>query len=120
MTPGKRIAIPGLLALALTGCTTPEGEVEVRVWGEAFIEDGIPAAAMSDGWAVDFDRFEVELRDVTIAGTPIEVVGPFDLRQTSAGVGQLVGRASVPAGEHGDGEFTIVRVTSKAARARPT
>jgi hypothetical protein len=96
--------------LGPAGCVG-EGEVEVRVWGEAFIEQGIPADAVADGWAIGFDRFEVELRDVAIAGMTLADPGPLDLSQASAGVGQRVGRASVPEGDHADAEFTLARVS---------
>lgn len=109
-------AISGLFTLA--GCTAGEGEIEVRVWGEAFIEDGIPAEAMTDGWAIGFDRFEVELGDVAIAGTDIEAAAPFDLAEASGGIGQSVGRTSAPEGDHADGEFTIVRVTLEGSASK--
>lgn len=98
-----------LLSLA---CADPgAGEVEVRAWGEEFIEEGIPAAAMSDGWAIEFTRFEVSLRDVSLAGVELDdPAAPIDLAQPSDGEGQLVGRATVPAGDHSDASFTIARV----------
>jgi hypothetical protein len=100
-----------LVALSAGACAAGEGEVEVRMWGEAFIEDGIPATAMDDAWTIEFSRFEVELRDVSIAGASLDDPDPIDLTQASDGVGQLVGRASVAAGEHDDAAFTIVRTT---------
>jgi len=96
--------------LLLCACAASEGEVEVRVWGEAFIEEGIPAAEMSDGWAIQFQRFEVELRDVSIAGVTVEDPGPLDISEPSDGRGQLVGRAHVEAGDHDDAAFTIASV----------
>lgn len=97
-------------ACIAASCAAGEGEVEVRTWGEAFIEDGIPADELADGWAIEFGRFEVELRDVSIAGASVEDPDPIDLAQASEGRGQLIGRAAVPAGDHEDAAFTIVRV----------
>jgi hypothetical protein len=109
--PRRRLQVSVLLVALVSGaCAAGEGEVEVRVWGEAFIEEGIPAAAVTDGWAIDLPRFEVELRDVSVAGASFDAPDPFDLAQTSDGVGQLVGRASVAAGEYDDAAFTIARV----------
>jgi hypothetical protein len=107
-----------LVLLPLTGCAAGEGEVEVRVWGEAFIEEGIPAEEVTDGWAITFDRFEVELRDVSVAGASIEDPGPIDISEASEGVGRLVGRASAPEGDHADAEFTIARVSLEGSASK--
>jgi hypothetical protein len=97
------------VALLCCACAAGEGEVEVRIWGEAFIEDGIPASAVEDAWAIEFRRFEVELRDVSIASASLDDPEPIELTQASDGVGQLVGRAAVAADEYDDAAFTIVR-----------
>jgi hypothetical protein len=106
---GAHVGI-GLGALLCCACAAGEGEVEVRVWGEAFIEEGIPADAVDDGWAINFSRFEVELRDVSIAGVTLDDPEALDLTDPSEGRGQLVGRAHVAAGEYDDAAFTLVRV----------
>jgi hypothetical protein len=101
------------VALLSCACAAGEGEVEVRVWGEAFIEEGIPADEFADGWAIDFSRVEVELRDVSVAGATLDDPEPLDIAQRSDGRGQLVGRARVAAGvyDHPDHpSFTHVRV----------
>jgi hypothetical protein len=97
-------------AVLCCACAAGEGEVEVRVWGESFIEDGIPAAELADGWAIDFERFEVELRDVSVAGVSFMDPEPIDLTAPSEGRGQRIARGPAPAGEHEDAEFTLVRV----------
>ncbi|MEM1348636.1 MAG: hypothetical protein AAGI01_08785, partial [Myxococcota bacterium] len=56
-----------LASIALAGCSENSGEVAVTVYGEEFIEQGIPAEEMADGWAVTFDRFVVDVEDVKIA-----------------------------------------------------
>lgn len=38
-----------------------------RVWGEDFIEQGIPAAEFVDGYAANFTKFLVVISDVTVA-----------------------------------------------------
>jgi hypothetical protein len=106
----KLIKLVPVCALLLSACAAGEGEVEVRVWGEAFIEEGIPAAEVTDGWAIQFQRFEVELREVSIAGVSVEDPGLLDISEPSEGRGQLVGRARVEAGEHDDAAFTIAAV----------
>jgi hypothetical protein len=107
-----------LLCACIAGCAAGEGEVEVRTWGEAFIEEGIPADELADGWAIGFARFEVELRDVSVAGASFEDPDPIDLSEPSDGRGQLVGRATAPAGEHDDAAFTIVRTQVEGSATR--
>ena len=40
-------------------CGGGEGTIVVTAYGESFIEEGISAEDMNDGWAVAFERFEV-------------------------------------------------------------
>jgi hypothetical protein len=108
MTRLRNIASVG--ALLVCACAPGEGQVDVRAWGEAYIEAGIPADAVTDGWAISFDRFEIEVRDIYIAGASLEDPDPIDLTAPSEGRGQLLGRAAVAAGDHEDAEFTLVRV----------
>jgi hypothetical protein len=83
------------------------GVVEFRIWGEDFIEEGIPADEFADGWAVEFDRFEVQIRDISIAETPMTDTSPFDISEPSDGEGQLIGLLGVPAGDHADATYTL-------------
>ncbi len=104
----------GLLALAfLVACGTEDkgdGSVTVSAYGESFIEDGIPATDVDDGWAVEFTRFEVRLRDVTVAGIPIGISESIDLARPSSGAGHILGSARVPAGKHTGSSYTIAHV----------
>ncbi len=67
----SRKVLTGLaLALALGGCSDDDagtGDVEFTVWGEAYIEEGIPAGAFEDGWSVEFSKFLIVLGGVTVA-----------------------------------------------------
>lgn len=119
--PGRSApALPSFaLAFALAlGCGEGEGIVRVTAYGEPFIEEGIPADAMDDGWAVAFDRFRVALADVLVAGVAIEVPPDVDVAQASEGAGHELGSAPVAAGDHGGGRFTLERieVTGSATR----
>lgn len=93
--------------LTLACADQGEGEIEVRAWGEDFIEIGIPAAQFSDGWAVEFSRFEVTLRSLTIAGQALADPQPIDLAQPSNGEGQLVGRTPAAPGSYDDAAFAV-------------
>jgi hypothetical protein len=107
-----------LLSTSVAGCGDGEGTVDVRVYGEPFIEEGIPAAAMNDGWAISFTRFQVLLSDVRVAGAQIEVPGPVDLAQASSGAGHELGSALVAEGPHGDAAFIIDRLEIEGSALR--
>jgi len=56
-----------LSALLLVGCSDAgNGEARFETWGEAYIEQGIPAAEFADGWTVTYDQFLVVIDDVTL------------------------------------------------------
>ena len=74
-----------LVAPLLGACGDGEGTVRVTAYGESFIEDGISASEMDDGWAVAFERFEVLIRDVRVAGTDVPVRNRVDLAEASNG-----------------------------------
>lgn len=100
----------GLLALSACG-DDPQaggtGTLEVTSYGEAFIEEGIPASEVSDGWGVKFTSFEVQISDIHLDGVRLDDPGPINLVQPSNGEGQVLGSLELPAGNYGDGGFTI-------------
>jgi hypothetical protein len=100
----------GLACLALTACGEGEGTVRVTAYGEEFIEEGIGADDMNDGWAVTFDRFEVSLSDVVIAGAAIAVPSTVDVAEVSGGEGHELGSAVVTEGDYSDASFVIARI----------
>lgn len=76
------------LSAMLLGCgdDAGEGSVSVSVWGEEYIEVGIPAGEFEDGWSVKYDRFLIALGDVRIdkggaSGRVLEKLVLFDLTQ---------------------------------------
>jgi hypothetical protein len=107
-----------LLALALPACTAGEGEVVITTYGEAFVEDGIPASALDDGWAIAFDRFAVTVREAAIGGRALAPAAPVDLAVASAGRGHRLGALVVEAGTHADARFTLARLEVSGAASR--
>lgn len=116
--PKPRAAWPGLhvgaLAMVLAGsslaCDADEqgtGTLKIAAYGEEFIEQGIPAEAVADGWAVTFSAFTVQLSDVELGGHRFADPSPIDLTQASGGEGQLIGQLSVPAETYRQGTFTV-------------
>ncbi len=102
---------PLAIGAAACGDDAPgEGEVTVTVYGEAFIEEGIPASEMADGWAVSFDRFLVTIDAVTVGGVQLPAAAPIDISVPTDGAGHVVGAAVVDAGAHDNSSFVITRV----------
>ncbi len=98
-------------SLALAACTgSEEGNVDVTIYGEDFIEKGIPAEEMADGWSVTFDRFVVTLDEVVVGGVDVPSADPTDISVDTDGSGHAFGSASVPAGEHTGSSYVLARV----------
>jgi hypothetical protein len=99
----------GVLALAC-GDGEGEGTITVTAYGEPFIEEGIPADAMDDGWAITFQRFAVSLRDVQVAGVPVGIPALIDVSEPSAGAGHEYGSTPMREGNYDNGSFVIDRI----------
>jgi hypothetical protein len=90
------------------------GTLDIQIYGEAFIEEGIPADVFADGWSLRFDSFLVSVGEVsaTAAGadTPAledDTYRIFDLAQSSGGEGFLVLSGRVPGGAYDDIAYRI-------------
>jgi hypothetical protein len=100
-----------LLLPAMAACGTEDnGTVAVTAYGESFIEEGIPASEMGDGWAIEFSRFEVSIRDVEVAGVAISVPASIDLSESTSGQGHPLGSALVPSGDYTDARYTVANI----------
>ncbi len=88
-----------------------QAPMHVTAYGESFIENGIPASAVSDGWALSYKKFDVQLKDIHVAGATFAGPISVDLTKKSQGHGTLVGSASVNVGSYAGGEFTIDTIT---------
>lgn len=86
------------------------GTLEVRAYGEAFIEDGIGADEVSDGWRIEFERFEVRVQDIVVAGVELADPDPVDVSASSGGEGHELGSETVPVGSYTEPSFTLGRV----------
>lgn len=111
----SRVVLAALLVtLGSCGGGGGTGTLAVEVWGEEYIEQGIPANVFADGWSVTFTRFLVTIGDVSLArgdGAPdvtdatqrvydLTRAGPFPLliREAPAGAYDHTGYAIAPAG----------------------
>ena len=108
-----------LLSVCLLGACSEsddaQGDVKVNAYGEEFIEQGIPASEVADGWEVSFDEFNVTLEDITVGSQ--QLAGPFtvDVSEVSDGTGQTLGRVTLPEGTYEGQSFTISRVALKGS-----
>lgn len=96
-----------LVGPLLGACGDGEGTVRVTAYGESFIEDGISASEMDDGWAVAFERFEVSIRDVRVAGADVSIQNRVDVAEPSNGAGHELGAVGVSAGDYDDTSFVV-------------
>ncbi len=106
-----------LCALALAACDDDDpglGDLEVTIYGEAFIEEGIPGGeagcdgCVEDGWAVTFDRFLVSVTEVAVPGVAADVTARvFDLARPSGGGGHPVAVIALPAGHYTALDYVI-------------
>lgn len=88
-----------------------EGTVTVTAYGESFIEEGISADEMDDGWAITFDRFVVEFDEVKVGGVEIDDLrDSVDLAQPSDGSGHVLGSHAFPAGTHAAPSFAVENI----------
>lgn len=99
----------GLSALLLA-CSSASGTVEVTAYGEEFIEEGIPAAEVDDGWNITFSRFEVTLAEVMVGGAVLGAAVVVDLTEGSNGAGHTLGALELAAGDYEGSSFIIERV----------
>lgn len=113
MSPKPQILPATAFAVALlSGCGGEgEGDVTVTVYGEEFIEVGIPADEMADGWAVDFERFVVGIEKIAVGGVEMTAPDPIDISVATGGAGHPIATAAVPVGAHSGSRYRITEVS---------
>lgn len=123
----KAVVVCAMLA-ACGGSEGDPGTLQVAIYGEAFIEEGIPADELVDGWAIAFTAFDVRVGDVSAAAGHEDPAlqradeATFDLTQPSNGEGQLVIEGEVPAGAYDHVEYRVasIHVEGSATRGEVT
>ncbi|MEL6338609.1 MAG: hypothetical protein AAFP04_05305 [Myxococcota bacterium] len=93
--------------LVVAACGDSEGEVVVTAYGEDFIELGIVADEVGDGWSIDFSSFEVEVEEVEVAGRVFEDLGTVELTVPTDGAGHELSRSAVDAGEFSGPRYVL-------------
>lgn len=90
-----------LLGVSLVACGPGEGKLTMLVWGEAFIEDKIPASEVEDGWEIVFSKFLIVVGNVEMAtatgakGPSVADMKVFNLREKGE---QTLSTISISAG----------------------
>lgn len=105
-----------VLSMGLMACNQDEmGEVSVRVWGEGYLEQGVPEADVADGWRVDFKSFQTEIKDVEIGGEMVQlqrssIDATIKSRSEKKGErGQELALVGVSSGTHQNTAFTLAK-----------
>jgi len=88
-------ALATALGLVAPGCSSKDdapqdGTIDVRIYGEDYIEEGIPEDAFADGWRISWDRFVVALDGVATPDEEDTGRYLFDLTAQSGGAGNKV------------------------------
>lgn len=108
----------GTLLSTLPACDSEdrgEGELRVTAYGEAFVEDRIPAEAFVDGWQVVFESFVVAVHDVEADGHALDGAYLVDLSAPSDGLGHELGRLRAPAGQVTHLSYRVAPATEDAS-----
>jgi hypothetical protein len=101
------IATLSLLTLAACG---GEGTWTLEIWGEEYIEEGIPAADFADGCSVVFERFELAVSELALLdgdGAEAGVVPGEQLFDVVEPGPTFVGEATVAATHYDSVRFTV-------------
>ena len=125
-----------LLALALSaglglaaGCddadaTRGEGTLGVAIWGEEFIETGIPASEFADGYGVTFDSFLINVGEIAVAreGEEPTLTAPaFRIYDLAALTGPLaITTTAAPAAAYGHTAYTLAPATAGSETGNAT
>jgi len=92
------LVMSSLVTLSACDEDVGEGTLRIAIYGESFIEEGIPDDVFVDGWSVRYSRFLVAVGDIAADGVPLEGNFVFDLTQPSKGIGHEIGEVTVPTG----------------------
>lgn len=122
----RSIALAGLAAMTFSlGCTSGagggpagSGAISFSTWGEEYIEQGIPASELEDGWTITFSRFLVPISAVTVGDqgqVAATQAGGVLYDHVGAGVKTVTSFESLPAKAYGEVSFEIVRATAGLA-----
>jgi hypothetical protein len=102
-------------------CGGDSGTLSVEIWGEEFIEEGIPATAFADGWSVTFARFLVNIGGLEVAqsGETPELREPgFRVYDLAALDGPYrIATEEVPSGRYDDTAYALASATAESAAA---
>lgn len=100
------------------------GTLRVEIWGEDFIEKGIPASEFADGWSVKFDHFLVNVGAISVAkegAAPAWSDEEFRIYDLATLSGPMkITELTVPGGDYTHTTYTIApaKEDTKGANAK--
>ncbi len=124
MHRNHRFASTLLVTALFAGCgddPLAAGQFEASVYGEEFIEEGIPADVFADGWSVTFDRFLVSVGGVRAqaghdAGEQMsDAYTIVDLAEATGGDGHVIATLDVPGGAYDHFGYALVHDADSTA-----
>jgi len=87
-----------------------EGTLSVEIWGEEYIEKGIPAEVFSDRWSITFDKFLIVVGEIKSArgeNAPDMVADKFKVYDLTKQGPTEIAIATVPAGAYDNTSYRI-------------
>lgn len=100
-----------VLGVACSDDDAGTGILQMTTWGEEYIEVGIPASALEDGWAIEYHAFVVSLGGVDSAGGSVPGAWAVDLTKTGP---HVLATEEVTAGDIAPLSYTIRPLGSSA------
>jgi len=112
-----------LFLIACSGGGPDTGTLRVTIYGEEYIEQGIPSEEFVDGWGVEFDTFLITVGQISVSRDesipPILEVADqivFDLARPSDGYGYLVDELSgVDTAAYAHVDYNVTPATAGAS-----
>jgi hypothetical protein len=82
----SKLFMLSFLVFSLIGCDEESektyGGLSIEVWGEEFIETGIPAGEFEDGWSIVYHKFLVNINNINTSLTDVSGFYTLDLTKT--------------------------------------
>lgn len=106
-----------VFCISCGGDDVGQGDLTVTLWGEEYIEQGLPSELFADGYAVTYTKFLIALSDVSAAeegDAPAFTASAQAVWDVTKAGPVTIGSKTVPAGEYSHTAYRISPSTSTA------